>query len=638
MAIAFNCPHCLFSYRLPEKYGGKQARCKNPECRQIITIPKPITIPDDAAPPLSQEEADTLALAALADEPPAAPTESAPADKPIPVNCPYCDHKWTVPRSMGGKNVLCPNPECRQRVRVEQPKDDGPTDWRQLKAKLPSGAKQNFEKLEGVQDAADVRIVSGTALREADATGIEVEPRSLKEKLVIALAVLGLIAGGVLGGWLLVNRRTAMQEDQLMADARAEFTRLAPELNPAEATLASALLHLAAAEHALRHNDFKKTKEAQSLLGQALDEVRRQPPGSVARSVIAYEVVLATLAFGGSDEEVAQQLRFRWLPDINPTRPTRINEKTPTVHEELGRALVLLNSTDVELRFVFARRLTRELARRGHPDLAAAIIPLTLFTDAEREEARAVVALEVYRSDPQSPLPRQIAEELKGLKPQNAPSVQTLFSVLKIDKPVLYSPPPPGTGPVASEGSLLAYTGLRLLEDKPEEALALARRGPRPDVQLKLLALCSEWSSEPTAAIAAAKQVIETYRGKRDVSLNPAHFVRTALAAGSFGRVDMGHEIADALSDEALRTWLKAAVIRELMAARPNQRVEEAWAEVPDDPKRFRVGHALSRLLVARHNTRLSHDREKEKKEIALWLGPARPFALAGIALGLQDH
>lgn len=637
MAIAFNCPHCLFSYRLPDKYGGKQARCKNPECRQIITIPKPITIPDDAAAPLSQEEADTLALAALADEPSAAPTESASADKPIPVNCPYCDHKWTVPRAMGGKNVLCPNPECRQRVRVEQPKDDGPTDWRQFKTKLPSGAKQNFEKLEGVQDAADVRIVSGTALREADATGVEVEPRSLKEKLAIALTILGLIAGGVLSGWLLVNRRVAVQEDQLIADARAEFTKLAPELNPTEAALASALLHLAAAEHALRHNEFKKTKEAQNLLGQALDEVRRQPPGSIVRSLIAYEVALTTLTFGGNDEEVAEQLRFRWLPDINPTRPTRINEKTPTVHEELGRALVLLIGTDAELRFVIARRLTRELIRRGRADVAAAIIPLTLFTDGEREEARAVVALEVYRADAQSPLPQQTAEELKGLKPQNAPSAQTLFSALKINKPVLYGPPPPGTGPVASEGSLLAYTGLRLLENKPEEALALAQRGPRPDVQLKLLALCAEWSPDPTAAVATAKRVIETYRGKRDVSLNPAHIIRITLAAANSGQVDMSHELANTLTDEGLRAWLKAAVIRELVASRPDQKAEETWAEAPDDPKRFRAGHALGRMLVARHNTQLSHDREKEKKETALWPTPARPFALAGIALGLQD-
>ena len=71
-------------------------------------------------------------------------------------------------------------PECRQRIRVPEPKEDVPDDWRQKKTKLPSGAKQHFEKLEGVQDAGEAKIVSGEALREADATGIEYEPRSVQ--------------------------------------------------------------------------------------------------------------------------------------------------------------------------------------------------------------------------------------------------------------------------------------------------------------------------------------------------------------------------------------------------------------------------------------------------------------------------
>ena len=96
------------------------------------------------------------------------------------MTCNFCGHQWTEPMAKAGKNTLCPNPECRQRLRVPEPKEDVPDDWRQQKTKLPSGAKQHFEKLEGVQDAAEAKIVSGEALREADATGIEYEPRSLQ--------------------------------------------------------------------------------------------------------------------------------------------------------------------------------------------------------------------------------------------------------------------------------------------------------------------------------------------------------------------------------------------------------------------------------------------------------------------------
>src|SRR5438270_2671454 len=87
MAIAFNCPHCQHPYNLPDKYAGKQAKCKNSECRKVITIPSPVTVPDDA-PVLSAEEreaAEAAALAALADEDPNADATS--CDKVVPQQC-----------------------------------------------------------------------------------------------------------------------------------------------------------------------------------------------------------------------------------------------------------------------------------------------------------------------------------------------------------------------------------------------------------------------------------------------------------------------------------------------------------------------------------------------------------------------
>src|SRR5580698_4340541 len=149
MAIDFNCPHCYFPYKLKDEFAGKRATCKNPDCRQIITIPKPAEVHVPSA-----AELEAAALSALNDES-SKQQEQAPAEKVIPMTCTFCEHKWTEPFSKAGKNTLCPNPECRQRIKVPEPKSDEPIDWRQTKTKLPSGAKQHFEKLEGVEDAAE---------------------------------------------------------------------------------------------------------------------------------------------------------------------------------------------------------------------------------------------------------------------------------------------------------------------------------------------------------------------------------------------------------------------------------------------------------------------------------------------------
>ena len=209
MAIEFNCPHCKDPYRLKDEFAGRKATCKNPDCRQQITIPAPH----------SAAELEAAAHSALADEAPkveAAVAVAEPSAKSIPMACNFCGHQWTEPMSKAGKNTLCP--DCRQRIRVPEPKEDVPDDWRQQKTKLPSGAKQHFEKLEGVQDAAEAKIVSGEALREADATGIEYEPRSFKQKAFIVLSI-------VAAGWrnrlrLLVSVPFAQRGPRSSVDGR----------------------------------------------------------------------------------------------------------------------------------------------------------------------------------------------------------------------------------------------------------------------------------------------------------------------------------------------------------------------------------------------------------------------------------
>ena len=73
-----------------------------------------------------------------------------------------------------------------------------------------------------------------------------------------------------------------------------------------------------------------------------------------------------------------------------------------------------------------------------------------------------------------------------------------------------------------------------------------------------------------------------------------------------------------------------------LIAAK-GEKADDAQAELPDDAKKMRVGHAWGRMAIARNNAMVAKDRGVAK-DFAGWpRGTIHPFALAGVALGLQD-
>lgn len=641
MAIVFNCPHCKFAYNLPDKLAGKQAKCKNPECRKVITVPAaPVTVPDDLRKGPGSAALERLALDALADEPPkvdAAPVQ----EKVIPMTCSFCEYKWTEPWSKAGKNTLCPNPECRQRQKVPEPKEDTPTKWRDQKTQLPTLAKQNFEKLEGVVSAGDVRNVSGSSLEDAGLMEDLYEPRSIKPYVMLGLGAVVLFAGAVFGIWSLVSSRVEKGKDALLADARTELDAKAAEMSPAGAGLSSAVLNAAACEYALNDslvdkNPAARLKDAQEAFDKARNDVRKQPPGP-ERHAVAAELALATIAFAGTEAQVKEQVRYPWQPDVSPGRAMRLNERTHTIHQELTTTLSLLQPADFEFRAAVARRLTRELVKKGQPGMATDLLPVAMFSDAESTEARAVIALEVYRTDRASPLPKQVATELKaatgtgGLKGNPYPySAQALFIALQLDKPV---PVPPGAGAIPDPRPVLVNTTLFLLEGKATEALTLALRAQQPDTQLKAIALCAEWGGVEQALDAAVAAV-----GKfgKQLTVSPAIVLRLAQLASLAGKHDQARTLADSLADDGLKTWARGDAVRWRLTGNPKDRPDETWVEVPDDPKKVRAGHAWGRMWVARHNAKGS-SATAEKKATSGWPGPVHPFALAGIALGLQD-
>jgi DNA-directed RNA polymerase subunit RPC12/RpoP len=636
MAIEFDCPHCRLHYRLKDELAGKTAACKG--CRHKIVIPNPVRVPDDTPLPipLDAEAAEAAALAALADD--AAKTQEDAANRTIPVECQYCAHKWTEPIARAGKNTLCRNPECKQRIRIPEPKDEGQYDWRQTRTKGPSLAKQNQEKLEGVQDAAEVKQLSHETVKET-LLEVEYEPRPLKQKVLFVLIGVGLLTSAVFGARYAMQSRTENKEDRLMQEAQGELARdVAADSYPKdELPLFTAVGHIAAGEHAVRHDTKEKLREALDQFAKAREVLR--PGAAPARSAVCGELAVALLALGGTDAQVRDEVRIRWVPESGGKY--RPNERVFTVFEELRTTLGLVQGADADFRAHLARRLTRELVARGLGAMALELLPLALFAPAELVEARALVALELYRADRNSSAARGAADELKG-RPSDAlakaPSAQILFSALKTEKaPIFLSPPGPGGGAI-TEPVRFAYTGIAVLDGRPEDALRVAQRpSSSPDGQLRALTLCADWSADPGPALDAAFALLSASKDRKDVKLSPFSALRLVQIAAATGKYELAKQIALLIPDEGLRAWALGDAVRVRLLAAPKEKGEDAAVEVPDDSRKLRAGQAWGRMWIARQNTRISGNRAAEVKAVTAWPAPMVPFGKAGVALGLQD-
>jgi hypothetical protein len=673
MAIVFNCPNCQFPYRLKDELAGKRATCKNPDCRQVIVIPAAVTVPasdigptiaslggmapptngkDHTPPPkIPPVDIEAAARAALSDTQAA---EEKAAEEAIPVVCEYCGHKWTEPLAKAGKNVLCPEPECRQRTKVPIPKKADTENWRESGSNKPSLAKENFEKPADVVDA-EAKIVSREAWQKGGGAEQELEPIPLSRKLKFGLPILGIVLGLVFGVVYWTQSRTIAKEHRLVDEAITEYAGSTGELAPAEVPLGSAMIEMLAGEFALHEAvRLKEAKELQLALGhfaKAREEVRLavakhdKKTATTIPYVIGAELALATLGLGGTDEQVREGVRILWVPE-ETKKALRVNEKRIDVHTELQRTLSILLPADFDLKAVLARRLTRQLVKLNQTALLSEL-PVLLFTPAEQPEARAIVALEVYRADKGAEKVRTIATELKGQLEKGTgkanpfpASAQTLWLALPLEKAPTITPATSPQATLVPDPSRMAYVGLYLLQNKPDDAVALARRPGSIGGQLRALALCADWSTDPSPALDAAQAVLAAQKGKKDGPTPPPLVVlQLAQLAAAAGKADMAKGFADTLTDEGLKAWARGDAIRFGSTPENTSPLDEATAELPDDLRKLRAGNAWGRIWVARHNTRLSGNRGKETKAIDKWSkGTVHPFGLAGVALGLKDR
>lgn len=635
MAIEFHCPHCQHFYRLKDDLAGKRATCKNPSCRRTFTIPTP----------LRAEEIESVAVSLLADDPPT----NAPAEtEQIAMNCDYCGHSWQEPRSKAGKNVLCP--ECRQRLRVPEPKATGPADWRNAQSRLPSLARQNQEKLDGVVDASEAALVSGQALLQAGVTEVELEPRPLREKLLIAgfiLALLGIISGSI---YFFLHRRQVRQGAELLAQIHKYWDEGVAELNDTEAALGTALLHLVLAEEALRYEQPQKLKEAHSLLQKARQELRNAP-NSTMRHVVVLEGAVLTIQFGGEAEQVAAQTRFVWLPETGGRGALRQAERQRSVHEELRLFLSLLSGADYDLRLCAAHRLNLLLLDRAQSELALESLPLLLFQDNERNEVRALLALQAYQRQLDGEriirLARKLLPDPKGSDKESAPTAPTSPAVMVLWQAASIEQAPP-LPPLPSQGPLpdslrFCHTLHLSLKGEHDEALKVAQRSGPAEVQLKALLLGAECCAARADQrlpdwLKAAENLVANNKGKSNVRFPDGQLLRLCQLAGASNfSTQQAQLFADAIRDENLRLWATAEILRSqhplLLERFPDDRFP-----IPADLRKITSAHLWGRFWIARHNARLSRDLSQEQRALLGWSPRAvYAFGLAGVSLGLQD-
>lgn len=688
MAIDTQCPHCEKRYRLKDELSGKSVRCQNPECRKPFTVvggtpssgapanasttntpaastartaefpqqpptpkaPAKVGIPEPRRPKPAAKppvDADTLALQALAEADESTIEKEPPPDqRTIAMVCAVCDHSWTEPWDKQGKNVICP--DCRHRQQVPVQKKVEKADWRNPNANRPSLARSDVPVPDNVM-GNETRAVSVEALEQAGVIEDDIEDRPRWHYVAVVLLPLLLVATfsyAVVSYYRAAQRDT---RDDIMAHALDDLVKATGNspLPATEAPLFRAMLFMAAGEHELRHTEPtpEHLEHAREQLAQARSELKAAGK-SWERDALFGELALAQCDLGGTPEQVTAGTRYSWKPNRAATAQIVVHKIDRSVQQELMQTLMAMGDRerpcDYDSRITTIRRLARELARRGQSGLIFGIVTQGFFP-GEQPEALAACALEEFLETGDAERARTVAEEIKTtLTNSNAAklSVPPMFTQslwLSVDPPITSptltaAPAPRGE---LSDATRLAYTALHLVKKDPAKALDIANRPGKLEPRLKALALISEWS-EPGTALTDAHALTQK---QTKPSTTPVPLVRLARSAAHANQPDLAEKLAASISDEGLRCWAKAVTLRhQLYQSTDSTRVDPATIEVPTNLKQLRVGHALARMTVARHNARIEGGGNWQKRFDDWGEGSLKGFGLAGFALGLQDR
>lgn len=608
MAIDTSCPACAKHYKLKDELAGKRVTCGNPNCRKAFVVPGTPSANGHAkaAPPV---DAEALAALAFAEE----VEQQVPVDqRRIKMVCSMCDATWEELWDRQGKNVLCP--ECKHRQKVPEQKS-GKVDWRDPKAGRPTLAK--VTELEGVVASTDSSHAGIESLKAARVIEDNIEPRPRWHYVAwvtIPLLALGLM---VYAGMLLFKSREEGKLDERMTQAVDELFGAPGDLPPGEVPLFKGAIQIAAGEYFIRGaTDSKGRTDARESFAKARAELD-SVPASGGRDVLLGELAVTQLQLGGEPDQVTNGTRFRWVPAPAGGR-SKISEAEHNVQVELRGTLNAMRkaseTASFEVRLMTARRLARELAKKGQPTIMPGLISQA-FIDEEQAEADAWVAVETARGS---------GGDLDA-------AAKALIAGLK-------APTTVPTGPDISINTRVAHTAQFLLQNNAAEALALARRGSDADGRSKALALLAEWGDDASAA-EAVRDAATMVAGLTPKQTRPSDYtlVRLAQAAGRTSQLDQAEVFAKAINKDDYRAWAKAEALRAALATEGAKVADEKRAELPDNPREYRVGHAWGRMALARHNAKATGT-DDGLRDFQRWGASFKPFGQAGMVLGLQDR
>ncbi|CAN5183720.1 hypothetical protein BH11PLA2_BH11PLA2_29440 [soil metagenome] len=623
MAIDAKCPYCSKPYRLKDDLAGKKVTCANQDCRKVFNVVAIVGAP--------VMDAETMAMAAFADEP---PKESATPGI-IAMACVICDHKWDVPRDMEGKNVLCP--DCKHRQKVPLQKTNKPIDWKDPKARGPREIK--FETLKDVTSARDTTMVSPETLVKTGVIDDGIEPVPLKVKLMRGGAVAAVLAVIIAGVVYYLNMRADKKTQKLFDD----FAHAAEKDEFKEQPLARAALRMSGAEYAARQNDAAKLEQAIVLYNNALGDLSAAPKGA-DRDCLCGELAISVLNLGGEGEVLLDKKKLPWTP--TPPKNSRAQVR-PNAAEEAGvRGIVSRifqtlqkNGADFDLRAWVARRLARELIAKKQIEVLTTSLG-SGFSEAEKPEIEAQIALELLRGGDKERA-ANIAEGLVRTLGMNMPanpapvSAQALFQMLEMKGPPV-APEPSASGEV-SEASRLAAVTLQIAKKDYSKAQEIAVRSGKADVKVRALALIAETADAPAPVIEAAEGIV--MKPEPGAMLSAYPLLRLAIVSAKNGATDKAKTFVNAIPDPALKAWATAEVLRYRLKSDGGV-TDEKEAELPADPaalKELQLGHVWGRLQLARHNG-WKGDNKLARTYMDTWPKPiVAPFGPAGVMLGVQD-
>jgi hypothetical protein len=615
MPIAFSCPKCQKGYKVKDDLAGKSVVCT--VCKARIRVPPPF-----AAPAVPSHEAESLAVQALAEEPPA---EVAVADV-IELECPQCMEPVKFEARFGGKQAPCPS--CRRIIRVPMPETGKPKNWREAAAR-PSLAKQEEDPaLEGHWGSVTQgSIVSRDALEEAEVIVRRRPPMPVRTKVYFAIAGV-LIALAAVGLFFKLKTRRA---DIVRADYVKQGLDLLKASGEAVPPLAAAVARRGAGEYYLNLRE-PKPADAQQQLEAARSLVMQAPPaadGGIERLLLLSELALTQADLIGTAAEVKAGTRLAWDKVMTDLRKTL--EPLQQVDASLHDGVVLLQE-----------RLSRRLGTHGGPNQPMFVrLPSLMYTAQNLVDGQAVLGLEhaARKQDDQAKAIAEQAKEQLGGQLGRAPArLAALLLILNTGQPVqdIRQPPASGEPPQAIR---MAYCEAWARLGQLDEARRLADAPGVIEHRFQARVIVAEAAAEkdPNAAdIKAAVELLANELGTRDLPDWPLIRLSQVCARSSSDAGKMLVEFLQKLPNlspraQAIRAW---AVMEVMRSPRTGGPLTEATVKEITPPTS--LGALVAWEALARRNAaeRLVTN---PTTVIETWPAAARPAAFVGTSLGLQD-